>query len=469
MIDFYELGQRIGEALSYGETFTPIDFKAAKKKKSCNKGYPCKGSCISAKYNCLNPLKGQSKTFADWLKTNKDKLSKTQKSAAIKQGVNPKGESIQAKLQAKLREAKKDKAKPSKFVAAEPGNVGEFEASKLFADPKRFQYKILGAHTKSGSVGSLEGVGKWDKNLAGIVQAWRDPADGKAYVVNGHNRLAKAKELGVDSVTVRFIDAPDAKSARAIGALTNIAEGRGTAIDAAKFMRDSGLTAEDMRRKGVPMGDKVASDGAAMANLSDRLFFRAVTGEMPPERAALIGRSGLKPDAEQDALVSLLEKEEKKGRKMTNETVSELIDVVRSASHSSASGNERQMSLFDFGNVEKNLAVEKAEIQSDIRRRLSRDKKLFGVVGKSGNAEELTRAGNQIDRDSSRKISQEAEQALRVFDALKNTSGPVSKLVNSAAERIAAGESPAKVKGEIYKQLAEQMPSWAKGDFADAA
>jgi hypothetical protein len=135
--------RRIGEALSYGETFAPVDFKASKKPKSCNKGYPCKGACISAKFNCRNPLTGQAENFAKWLKANKGKLSKAQKSTAIAQGMNPRGESVQAKLQAKLREARKAKGKPSKFVAAEPGNVGEFEASKLFADPKRFQYKIL--------------------------------------------------------------------------------------------------------------------------------------------------------------------------------------------------------------------------------------------------------------------------------------------------------------------------------------
>jgi hypothetical protein len=35
-----------------------------------------------------------------------------------------------------------------------------------------------------------------------------------------------------------YIDAPDEKTARARGALVNIAEGRGTSVDAAKFMRD---------------------------------------------------------------------------------------------------------------------------------------------------------------------------------------------------------------------------------------
>lgn len=41
-------------------------------------------------------------------------------------------------------------------------------------------------------------------------------------------------------MNARYIDAPNAKEARARGALANIAEGRGSAIDAAKYLRDSG-------------------------------------------------------------------------------------------------------------------------------------------------------------------------------------------------------------------------------------
>ncbi|MGL5193464.1 MAG: hypothetical protein ACRC8Y_07650 [Chroococcales cyanobacterium] len=89
-IDFYELGRKIGEALSYGETFEPIDFKAARKNKSCNKGYPCKGTCISARYNCRNPLTGQTKSFGDYIKSNLGKLTQGQKSAAKNIGINPK-------------------------------------------------------------------------------------------------------------------------------------------------------------------------------------------------------------------------------------------------------------------------------------------------------------------------------------------------------------------------------------------
>lgn len=45
---------------------------------------------------------------------------------------------------------------------------------------------------------------------------WLDHANGKTYVVNGHHRGDLAKRLGEKSITVKYLDAKDA---RAKGAL----------------------------------------------------------------------------------------------------------------------------------------------------------------------------------------------------------------------------------------------------------
>lgn len=44
------------------------------KQKSCNRGYPCGGSCISRGFNCRKKLAGQGKNYADWLKTQGDRV-----------------------------------------------------------------------------------------------------------------------------------------------------------------------------------------------------------------------------------------------------------------------------------------------------------------------------------------------------------------------------------------------------------
>jgi hypothetical protein len=338
-----------------------------------------------------------------------------------------------------------------KPVVKRPKGIAEISPHDLHFDPQRFQYKL--AHGATGASGSLSGVRKWDETLGGVLQVWRDPKDGKDYVVNGHNRAAKARELGAEQVTVRYLQVATAKEARAIGALTNIAEGRGNSMDAAKFFRDSGITKEELEAKGIPMREKIATDGLALSRLAPHLFDKVVHGDMPIERAIVIG-DRLPNHKDQQSLVDLIDKEAKRGRKLTNDVVRELADTVTSA-------GTKQESLFDlFGSSTntRNLALEKAELTAAVRQRLSREKKLFGVVSKSQAAEDLARAGNVINTQGSKDVSENAARVLNVFDQLKNQSGPVSSALNAASERIANGEDPKKVRDDLHKHLLQEIP-----------
>lgn len=346
------------------------------------------------------------------------------------------------------------KAKTKAVPKSKTGSVAEISPDGILVDPKRFQYKVLGEHTKTGEVGSLAGVRRYDPNLAGIVQVWEDPADGQTYVVNGHNRLALAKRLGAESVTVRYLNVKDAAEARAVGALTNIAEGRGNAVDAAKFFKDTGLSKSDVEAKGIPMREKIASDGLALSNLEDSLFRKVIDGDMPQERAVIIGQSSL-DHTEQRSLVDLIDQQEKRKRKITNDVVKELVDTVKS----STSKTEEQFDLFGGSQVTQNLAIEKASLQATIKQRLSREKKLFGTVARSKAAQELEKAGNIIDVESSEKMSKSAAVTLGVFDQLKNLSGPVSSAINRAAERISNGESSKKVQDDLYQEILNDLPN----------
>jgi len=436
--------------------------KSRKKPVCTEKSQPCKSTCISLKRECqddnlstkqerLRRLRRQFKTKAEL----KDYIDQA------KQSINRQTSPVrEQRLEESRRRAwaKTRELAMGKVASGRPGSIGEIEPSEIEVDPKRFQYKVVQTNTSTGEVGSLSGVRRYDPNLGGLIQVWKDPSDGKTYVVNGHNRLALAKRLGADQVAVRYLDVPDAKTARAVGALTNIAEGRGTAVDAAKFFRDSGLSKSDLDRKGIPMREKVATDGLALANLDDSIFRQVLDDKISVDRATRIGCCLEKPE-DQRKLMEMIAKKESKGRKaqMTNEAITELVDIIKSSS----SKSEQQFDLFGASTVTQSLAMEKAELQAKIKRRLSRDKKLFGIVGKSKAAKQLAEAGNVIDVDRSQEVSQEAGVALSIFDQLKNQSGPLSKLLNEAAERISNGESPQKVEAEIYDILRKQITSFA--------
>jgi hypothetical protein len=433
----------------YCYRFDAVKTVRKEKPKCGNTSYNCGKACIGLNKNCKSdPPDKPSQEKIDKVKAMAGGFKEAQDDPTKRQEKN--------KLTPKPAGKWDDAASRLGAGQVLSSGIAEADPSKIQVDPKRFQYKIIGEQTKSGEVGSLSGVKTWDSNLGGILQVWQDPKDGGVYVVNGHNRLALAKKLNAESVTVKLIDAKSPEEARAIGALTNIAEGRGNAQDAAKFFRDSGLTKQDLEKKGVPMREKIAEDGLALASLSDSLFNRVVQGQIPEQRAVVIG-SKIKDHRQQQDLLELVEKEEKKGKKITNDTIEELSDMVTNA----PTVTESQGGLFDllgFSPESRSLAIEKAQIQSAIKRQLQREKRLFSTVGKSKAASDLAKAGNKINVEESSEIADIAEKALGAFDQEKMLTGKVSTLLNQAAEKLANNQKgSAKIIKETYEQVLDEL------------
>jgi hypothetical protein len=337
------------------------------------------------------------------------------------------------------------------------GKAYEIGTDKVHFDPDRFQYKLAaqGAH---GTTEALKDVKKWDAELAGTVSVWKDPINGKTYVVNGHHRLDLARRMGVGSIHARFIDAPDAQTARAKGALVNIAEGRGTAVDAAKFFRDTGLSHEQAKARGLSLREHTAGQGLAMAGLEDHAFKRVINGELTPARAAIIGGSGLSHE-QQRQLVKVLDKP--RNKKISDGTVRHMVDEAREA----GSRTKTTRDLFGSNEEEESLFVHRAQVADTIKRGLAADKKLFGLVSKSKHAEALAERGrSSIDTAETGKVSHEAAAVLGVFDQLKNRDKRISGPLNEAAERIANGESRKTVEAEARRKISEHIKRVLEGD-----
>ena len=339
-------------------------------------------------------------------------------------------------------------AAPAVPAGKASSRVAEMSPDDIAVDPKRFQYKL--SSNAQGEVGSLSGVRQWDDDLAGVISVWKDPADGKVYVVNGHNRVALAKRLGAENVTVRFLNASSAKEARAIGALQNIAGGQGTSIDAAKFFRDSGITDQaQIEARGLPLKSGKAAEGLALAALPEHVFNAVVQGDLTPARGAIIGGSGL-DETKQAELYKLT-----KSRKiLTDGTLRELVDAARQSQQSQVF----EMDLFGGSMEVKDNLILRAKVTDKLKRKLASEKRLFATVAKSKAAAELeAKAGNRINTEESGKVAQEATRVLAVFDQFKNQSGPVSAAINRAVARIEAGEREAAVMKELQAEMTKAM------------
>lgn len=131
--------------------------------------------------------------------------------------------------------------------------VQEADVNAIQVDPKRFQFKAEGRKAEGGVAAPITDEQGFNPLKGGVVSVWTDPADGVTYVVNGHSRLAAAKESGYDKILVNQIQAQTADEAKRIGALQNISEGQVTPKDAGTFVRQSGMTAKDMAAEGISL------------------------------------------------------------------------------------------------------------------------------------------------------------------------------------------------------------------------
>jgi hypothetical protein len=340
---------------------------------------------------------------------------------------------------------------PADYNRANPNTT--IPTSDIHADPARFQYKMGSGQGGVASSSDVAGAKVYNPNLAGVLDVWKDPADNQTYVVNGHNRLAKAVKSGAPSMDVRYMDADNADDARTVGALKNIAEGQGTPFDAAKLIRDGKITPREMADYGINLKGQMASQGAALANLSPSLFKSALTDpdNMPLQRAVLIG-SKLPDHVDQASLIKMIG-----NRKVTNSQLSEMIDSVAGAPRHTTSEN----TLFGDSETTQNLAWERASVASHISETLTKD--ASALSGAASNADRIEQVhGNAIDADSTRALADENRSSVGIFNRLKNSSGEVSDILNTAARRLANKENAARVKSDALKQYRAVAESYTR-------
>ena len=338
---------------------------------------------------------------------------------------------------AQAAEAARPKPEPKakKAPAIVPGQVYNLPTHALHVDPERFQYKLN--VNKAGVTDELLGVKTWNPDFAGVISVWRDPENGETYVVNGHHRHELASRLGAENLAVRYVQAKTPKEARAVGALINIAEGRGTAVDAAKFMRDMGVSPDEMAQHGVSLKGKLAQDAATFTRLNDKLFDRVVRGTMDSVKALAIAKH-LTDSSLQDQLAKILDKREDEGKDLSPKVIEEM---AREMADTPTTTRKEEGGLFGDWESEDSLFVERAELKAHVRGEFVREVSDFLAVASKRRAAKVGKAGNVIDPEANREIARQADAVRTVYDRLVNRKGEISDAVNVAAEDLAKAKT----------------------------
>jgi hypothetical protein len=315
--------------------------------------------------------------------------------------------------------------------------VATIETSLVAAAPKTFQYKAEG-QTATGRSGSLAEENVYDPRYGGVISVWKDTqgelgAPGQVYVVNGHNRLELANRSGFPVINVQYIDAPTAAQARMTGALQNIKDDKGTAIDAAKVFRDTGMSVEDLRLQNVNLNGKLASEGVALSRLPQWLFDKTATGDLPTAKAVALGSaSGV-----DDAIISDVAKQAIAGKW----SAEKIVQAMQEAKFAGATAAPAGGVLPGFEEMFKTTnVVDLIDIRTAAYRQLSVEMRALAAASQAKNTSYLEAAGNAINVEGSQAARKMAAEAVAVFNRVTAYEGPVRTILNELAAQMPTGK-----------------------------
>ncbi|HMB17292.1 MAG TPA: hypothetical protein VKO61_00020, partial [Candidatus Paceibacterota bacterium] len=305
---------------------------------------------------------------------------------------------------------------------SKPGEAHTEKVKDIEFNPEKFQYKDLEEGVDPSFLNR-----DFNKELAGTIDVWRDE-NGILNVINGHHRLKLAKEKNIENINVIEIEAKDAAEARLKGALKNMAEDKGSSIDAAKIFRNSEVPPEQLLEEyGISESDAKVREGLALSNLSDNIFRLVVDEELPVFKATVIGEN------------TNIEEESKQrkayyaSKKFNADELKEYIDDMNQAPEKDAIQGDM------FGGLEKEIDVEsRIKISTGIRKSLRSTKNnLQKTLKNKGMLEDY---GNKVNIETTGKGAESVEQVLNLYDTVKRSSDIVKDIINKYAKKLSKEE-----------------------------
>jgi len=312
--------------------------------------------------------------------------------------------------------------------------IESIDPNTIAVDAKRFQFK--GGGDEAGVTDRLAGVKEWSPLLGGISVVYRD-STGKNWIADGHQRVGLAKRLMAEGhppirMNAQVLDAKNGFSvsdARAIAAAKNIAEGTGTAVDAAKVLREAREGGVDLPP--LPPRSTLVRDGRALAELSPEAFGMAVNEVVPVQQAAIVGRLVTDPAQQLEAMRLLV------GVKPENLIQAEMVvrDMLASGTEMATQGT-----LFGEETFANSIVRERAKIADAAMKLLRKDRATFRTLIDEAQRIEGT-GSNVLDQVSNEQRLSTDEKAVDLLKLLAFRAGPVSDALSEIARDLKSGNA----------------------------
>ena len=337
------------------------------------------------------------------------------------------------------------------------GEIVRIDPRTLHVDAQRFQFKS-GADAQ-GVTDRLAGVERWRDDRAGVTMVW-EAQDGSRYIADGHQRLGLARrlleadpdqEIMLTAVIYRETDGYSAETVRAMAAAKNIAEGTGTALDAAKVLRDAPEVGVDL-----PPTSALVRDAKGLAQLSDDAFMLVVNGKVKENHAAIVGRLAADRPEMHLSIMEVLAKHKPA-------SAIEAESMVRDALHAPAI----EQTVRDLFGEEKQVRVlyaERAKVLSWAVRHLKKDRQAFNTLVKE--RQRIEGAGNRLEHEANVRRAEEDAELVTIIQKLAHRKGPVADALARAAEDVAGGTSIAEAGRAFLRVLRERAAGAGTGGRA---
>ncbi|WP_273280951.1 LPD38 domain-containing protein [Pseudooceanicola atlanticus] len=297
-------------------------------------------------------------------------------------------------------------------------------------DPETFQYK--GGGDIEGVTDRLRGVSEFDPIRAGQIIVY-EAVDGRLIVADGHQRTGLARRAaevgqkdvgGMAAAIYRQSEGYSPAEVMGIAALKNIGEGTGTALDAARILRNRSETVEEL---GLPPRSALVRDAEGLRRLSDDAF-GMVTNEVASERdGAVVGRV-VEDSALHADILRLL------GR-LKPQNVAQAEMIARDAASDATTSTQED--LFGSEQVAQSLYLERAKVLDSAVKELRKDRATFARLG--AEADKIEGAGNQLDKGANQRRADDDAKVLEYLQRQANTKGPISDALSTAARSIKEG------------------------------
>lgn len=322
-------------------------------------------------------------------------------------------------------------------------------------DPARFQHKEADAR---GRTARLKKTKTWEEPTEPI-SVWRDPADGKIYVVNGFQRTGLATDLKVPDLPIKFIEAKDAATARIEGAKENLRSGHASPADVARFFREQKLDpqAADSYLESIGATERApgVAEGRALAALPDAAWNEYLQNKLKEPRAVAFGNAIRDQALTTDQALQLLAD----GAKTP---VDELWSLARSVKLAGSESKAPTAGLFGVIEAPKSLRALEGRIRSGMLEALAEDKRQIGgalknadVLAKKGVANVDVEAGRELV-ETSKTLHGQAQAWLK-----SDARTPLDDMVSEAAKAV---DQMRMSEDAAVTDLTKQAKDWLMSD-----